>query len=222
MSMPVTPLNLRLQVVKHLATGKTPDLVATITGLPRATIVDIGGVHGYPDKDKLAWAVDILAKKVDEESALPVRVPERPTPAPVASMPVKPAAQTDEIRALLNTAKAHPSKRIQAAANRLLDDVAKLRRLIAEDEEKNSERRKAEAEKAAARAEVKKLEAQLVAAKAKLRSPAAPKVPATGGVSPKDIRRWAADNGVECTSVGIVPKAVREAYDAAHPEAVAS
>ena len=169
----------RLTTLKHLAGGKDLDVVATIVALPRETVLDIGSRHGYPDTEKLAWAADIIEKKIRETATT---IPEqRPAPRPAArapqtagaatSTPTAPApiTQPDEIRTLINTAMQHPSKRIQNAAGKVVDDIAKLRTLIREDEEKHAERRKADAARAAARAEVERLEQQLAAAKAKLR-----------------------------------------------------
>lgn len=189
----------RLATLKHLASGKGLDVVATIVGLPKETVLDIGSRHGYPDTEKLAWAADIVEKKIhDGATDLPAG---RPLPKTTGAAPTSPAAapvphpahapepltRPDEIRVLLNTAKAHPSKRIQAQANRVFDAVDRLRELLREDEEKHAERRKADAAKAAARAEVERLEAQLTAAKAKLRGkPAAAKKshPLTKGEHP--------------------------------------
>lgn len=166
----------RLTTLKHLASGKGLDVVATIVGLPKETVLDIGSRHGYPDTEKLAWAADIVEKKIhDGATDLPAG---RPLPkttgaaAAPAAAPVpdpSPLTKPDEIRILLNTAKGHPSKRIQAAADKVFDQLDRVRTLLREDEEKHAERRKADAAKAAARAEVERLEAQLAAAKAKLR-----------------------------------------------------
>lgn len=231
----------RLTVVKHLATGKNPDVVATITKLSRGAVVDIGSHHGYPDTEKLCWAADILTKKITDGDA-PTEDPRRETRAQngtrvtttsqpgVTASPVGTAQLTkpDEIRILLNTAKAHPSKRIQHAADRVFDQIGRLRDLIRDDEEKNAEKRRHAAEKEAARAEVKRLEEQLAEARAKLRGPKpdAPNAHTPGengdGPSSKEIRSWAKATGVECPPVGRVPAAVRAAYDEAHREAAAS
>lgn len=53
----------RITVLKHLAGGKPIDVTATITGLTAETVLDLASHHGYPDRDKLAWAVDVLTKK---------------------------------------------------------------------------------------------------------------------------------------------------------------
>lgn len=221
----------KVALLKHLSAGKGLDVVATITKLSREQVLDVASHHGYPDKDKLAWAVDVLEKKLDAEAAVPdrteeanrqasserrVALAEAPTPAPAA------LTRPDEIRVLLNTAKGHESKRIQNAANKVLDDLDKLRTLIREDQEKHAARRAAAAEKAAARAEVERLEAQLAEAKAKLRGGTGPKSKTTttisDGPSAAEVRAWAAKNDVECPAVGRVPAAVRAAYDEAHLE----
>jgi hypothetical protein len=173
----------KITLLKHLASGKSPDVVAAIVGLKRDEVVDIASHHGYPHKEKLAWAADVLEKDQEDEAAqLPTRAPERPESARIAGpgpQPPEPLTRPDEIRVLLNTAKGHESKRIQNAANKVIDDLDKLRTLIREDQDKHAARRKAEAEKAAARAEVDRLEAQLAEAKAKLRGgKPTPKTPA--------------------------------------------
>lgn len=182
----------RLAIVRHLANGKPLDVVATIANIPRDQVLDIGSHHGYPDRDKLAWAADILAKKIDEQAAaLPEKAPDRaPTlirPAAAASTPTAAGPPTtapvqlekpDEFRILINTAKGMPSKRIQALANRILDDTAKLRGLIQAEQDKIAARQQVTAEKAKARAEVERLEKQLVEAKAKLRGQQATTTPA--------------------------------------------
>lgn len=224
----------RLTVLKHLAGGKGLDVVATIARLPRETVLDIASHHGYPDKSKLSWAVDVLTKKLDDDQVASIppaqhtervarpQTPAAATPSPVvaAGQPSPPPTQPDELpfAVLINIAKGNPSKRIQSAANRLLDDVDKLRQLLKADQEKNAKRREAQAAKAKAREEVKRLEQQLAEAKAKLRGtqPAAPKTPpGDGSATAAEVRAWARSNGVECPAVGIVPGSVRAAYDAA-------
>lgn len=69
-SQTITPQQ-HLTVVKHLATGKNLDVVATITHLDRSQVLDIGSKHGYPDTEKLTWAVDILVKKLEAADEIP-------------------------------------------------------------------------------------------------------------------------------------------------------
>lgn len=174
----VTPEQ-RLTVLKHLAGGKSLDVVAAIVNLKRETVLDIASHHGYPDRDKLSWAVDVLTKKPDDDQVASIppaqhteRIARPQTPAAAASSPVVAAAgpaQQDEIRGLLDSARTHESKRIQRAAERVLEDLKKLRQLLRDDQAKHAERRRAEAAKAKAREEVERLEQQLAEARAKLR-----------------------------------------------------
>jgi len=233
----ITPV-LRLTIVKHLANGRDLDFVASVVGISRPHVLEIASKHGYPKIDSLQRAVTLLEEKIDRDakdlppSAYPAeRAPRLATQAPSTSTAstasITPAAALtqqpgpDGVEALLNTAKAHPAKRIQAAADKALDAIAKLRTLVAEDEERHAERRKAEAEKAVARAEVERLEKQLAAAKAKLRGGILASTPkAATGSDSAEIRAWARQAGIECTAVGRVPNSVREAFEAA--QAVAS
>lgn len=172
----------RLTLVKHLAGGKTLPQVALIMRLPEPTVLDIASHHGYPKTEALTKAADILERNLNDDrrsgipngTAAPLAVtrPARPSttsPSSVTNPDARPVGQPDEIRVLINTAKSHPSKRIQAAGERVLDAVGRLRDLITEDQAKHAERRRADAAKAEQRAEVQRLERQLAAAKAKLR-----------------------------------------------------
>lgn len=186
MTTPTITDTQRLTVLKHLAAGKAINVVATITSLDSEIVRRIGADHGYPDRDKLKWAVDIVSKRLDRAaqdaistsltttphtSARPIVLKSRPgqeAPRLEAQLP------PDSIAATLTTAQSHPSKRVQAAASRVLGQLDKLRHLIAEDEQKNAARRKAAAEKARIRADVERLEHELAAAKAKLRGKRGP------------------------------------------------
>ena len=219
-----------LTAVKHLASGKDLDAVAAILRADRSTVLDVASKHGYPDMDKLAWAADVLTKNLDSARAATITElapqPLRPaaravgadsTPAPTVT------ARPDGIGDLLNTAKGHPSKRIQSQANRVLDGLGRLRDLFAEDEAKHAVKREAEAQKAAAKAEVARLEKALAAAKVKLRSKGTgTTIAVSGDVSAADLRAWAKRKGIDVPAMGRVPVAVREAYAAENPEQAAS
>lgn len=227
----------QIAILKHLAGGKDIDTVAEILNLTHSQVIDFAGTHGYPNADKMLWAVDILAKKlVEAETTLPAGSPHaseirsasgghRPiaiAPTPTTPDPA-PVAKPDEIRILLNTAKAHPSKRIQAAADRVFDQLDRVRALIREDQEKHAAKRAEAAAKEKARAEVKRLEAELAAARAKLRGTTAAATPSADGndVPAKVVREWAVNAGVECPATGKLPAAVRAAYDDAHQDGAA-
>jgi hypothetical protein len=243
MTKEITPQQ-RLTVLKHLANGRTLELTATATRLTRDQVLDIGNHHGYPHTDKLAWAVDVLTKKIEDDEAAaaistsdespsgvklvdrparPAAVPTRPEPArsPQPPQPAAPQTTSDQIGVLLNTAKQMSPKRIQSLADRILADVARLRDLVTTEQVNTAAREREDREKAAARAEVERLEKQLAAAKAKLR-PSPPPAPAAAprtSASAKEIRSWATDNGVECPTRGVLPARVVAAYAEAHQEA---
>jgi len=171
-----------IALLKHLNAGRTVDEVAKILHITPSQAGEIARSHGHPDPGKVAWAIDVLTKKAAsaEQAAIPARTERpRPTPAPVAAVPSTSntavvVTHPDEIRVLLNTAKGHPSKRIQNAADKVFDALDRVKALISEDEAKNSKRRKADQARAKARAEVERLEAELAAAKTKLRGKPAP------------------------------------------------
>jgi hypothetical protein len=149
--------------------------------------------------------------------------PASTSPSSVTSPDARPVGPPDEIRILINTAKGHPSKRIQAQANKVLDALGRLRDLIAEDEAKHAARRAEDAQKAAARAEIARLEKQLADAKAKLRGakPTATTIEVDSSVSSAELRAWAKTKGIDVPAVGRVPAAVREQYAAEHPDEAA-
>lgn len=172
--MAVSDTTTKIAILKHLASGK--DLVQT-AAFTRVTVEQarqVANAHGFPDPDKMRWAIDHLTESASTSdlTSKPAAVIPSPRVSAMSShtppATVTPLTKPDEIRVLLNTAKSHPAKRIQNAADRCFDAIDTLKRMIAEDEEKHAERRKAEAAKAAARAEVERLEAQLREAKARL------------------------------------------------------
>lgn len=92
-STDITPAT-KIALLKHLAAGKGLDVVATIVHLSRDQVLDVASHHGYPDREKLTWAVDVLEKRADAATAVPDRTPEPrvttyqapvPRPAPPAS-----------------------------------------------------------------------------------------------------------------------------------------
>lgn len=236
----------RLAVLKHLAGGKTLDVTAAMTRLTRDQVLDIGNHHGYPDTNKLAWAVDVLTSKIDQDGTAAavststtspsgadlaerterVTLVGRPIPRPTA--PAASAPGGDAIAVLLNTGKASSSKRTQNLANRVLDDVAKLRGLIDAEQNAAAAKEREQRERAEAVAEVERLKKQLADAQAKLRPTAAPRqtgaraTQISTGATAKDIRAWAAANGIDCNPVGRPSRTVVDAYTAAHPGQVAS
>jgi hypothetical protein len=75
---------LKVTMLKHLVAGKDLDFVADVTRVPRDDVLEIVSNHGYPNKDRMAWAVDVLIQGGDKipESQLRAGTPLDPaTPA---------------------------------------------------------------------------------------------------------------------------------------------
>lgn len=98
----------RLTVLKHLAAGKSVEVVGAIMKLSRFEIIDIASEHGYPDVAKMAQAVADITRNIESaerdelihrphagtEAAAARPVPRSaavPTPPPVPR-PAPPAA----------------------------------------------------------------------------------------------------------------------------------
>lgn len=221
----VTTLDV-LTVVKSLAAGRSPQFVSDATGLSSEVVRQVSQKHGYPDKDKLSWAADLLQKQLDDQAkaAIPNGT-SRPRIAPVAvagsgtptftPTPTVPLATAD----LLARAEKSPKARTRNLGKRINDQLATLRELVDADDEARQAKQREAAAKAKARAEVKRLEAELAAAKARLNGKPAPTAtpaakPATtaGDHDPKIVRAWARDNRIPCPEKGRVPRAVVDAW----------
>jgi hypothetical protein len=210
----ITPV-LRLTILKHLVSGKNLDVVSTIVDLPRGTVVDLASHHGFPSTDRMTRAIELLEKKRQEGNGIPVGdVAPRVVPTPTYSATTTPGPLPMPVSDLIVKGRGHESKRIQAAAQRAHDALAKLRQLLDDDAKKTAARRADQARAAAARSEVDRLERELAAAKAKLRGDKPPAVkPATPSTAPSEaaqVRAWAADQGIDCPRVGRIP---RDVYD---------
>lgn len=114
-----------------------------------------------------------------------------------SAMTEQPAVDT--LAVFLNAAKAHDRKPIANTATKILDLIERLRDDIKADEAAATRRR-----------EIAELEAKL----AELKGTKA-KSTASGDSHSKEIRAWAAANGVPCRATGRVPRNVREAYELA-------
>lgn len=104
----------------------------------------------------------------------------------------------------------HPDAKIRRAAQKVMDAVARLDEVWADN-----------AEKAELRATEQRLKAELAKVQKQLRggAPAKPKV--TVNYDAKAVRAWAAATGHEVAPVGLIPKAVLQAYNAANGDGAA-
>jgi hypothetical protein len=147
-------------------------------------------------------------------------VPEQPAERPPLSDAAAAAlgVKTDtRVETLLSAASKSSKARTRRLGVRIHELVAELRGLVNTETAEREAAEKAAAEQAKLRAEVEQLEQQLSAKKALLDKPSSrtPKQAAADGTPPKEIRAWAAANGIECPAVGRLPGAVVEAYEAA-------
>jgi uncharacterized small protein (DUF1192 family) len=85
----ITPA-LKVTMLKHLVAGKDLDFVATVTKVPRDDVLDIASKHGYPNHDRMAWAIDMLIQGGD-------KIPERPADHRPKVLLDEPATRTTNI-----------------------------------------------------------------------------------------------------------------------------
>jgi hypothetical protein len=85
----------KLMILKLLADGRSPAFAATATNYPPSRVRQLATAHGFPDLDKVAWAVDVVAADINrvelERVTDPGPVPQRGTaqraPAPPSASP---------------------------------------------------------------------------------------------------------------------------------------
>lgn len=118
--------------------------------------------------------------------------------------PPRVVAAADGTAVLLAEAKQSTRKRTRSKAERIDTLLGELRQALTAEQAED----RAAAE---ARAEIERLERELSEARAKLRGVAAPV--RTDRAS--DIRAWAAQHDLECSSTGRIPADIRKAYESA-------
>ena len=191
-----------LTVVSMAARGRRSQAIADATALPVAVVSRIVGDHGGPDMGKLAKAAEQLRDQLATEDTVVVGVP---TAQPSRPAPDRLATLTAEAARLGSAKLTRRAQWIGEKLDELADDL-----LVAEKAwEADAARRKLRDELATLRSR-----------EAEIRAKLAP------GVDPwaqpvgrnAEIRAWAAATNLPCPAYGKIPKAVRAAYEAAHPE----
>jgi hypothetical protein len=218
----------KVVMLKHLVAGRDLDFIADITGLSRDDVLDIVSTHGYPNKDRMGWAIDALTKNLDK---IPERAPTsigkprvlltdvpRPGPTVVAVATVRhlPPATAD----LLHRGKTSEHSRTRNLATKIHALLTDLGERLSEEQQATEAKAKAAKESALVASRIAELEAEL----AKLKGKPAKQVKATGPKSSSTeqvplavIRQWAWDNNITCPKTGVVRRDVRQAYNAANP-----
>jgi len=192
----ITP-QLKVSMLKHLVAGKDLDFVATVTRVPRDTVLDIVSAHGYPDVDKMDWAVDILMKTVGKIPTSPVLSHRGAAVLDEIDVPVTPVMRSGVQRSgfaviapttgqpaptptdnLLRGAELSPFIRTQNIGKKILALLVELEHRIADEQEARDAKVKADREAAAVATRIAQLEAEIAKLKRKT-----PKVAKTTGVS---------------------------------------
>lgn len=126
-------------------------------------------------------------------------------------MSVQPDLTDDTFTRLLANGEASTRARTRSKAKRARDLLHDLRVILNAEAQEDEQRTQAAAE-------VERLTRELAEAKARLRGGSPTTLDVDASVTAADLRRWAADNGVECPAMGRVPQQVRAAYEAATGE----
>lgn len=218
------------EVFSLIADGNKLSAIADLTGLPKGEIVRVAREAHYAlnvSSDRFQPAPQSKPKpqgivrpqsgtgaaSANPEGNAGQALGSAAAPAPVS--PIRPAH-----RDLIEEGKQHSSIRVQRAAVKAEVALKTLAAMVESTRLEEAAKRAAEKAKAEARAEVERLEKQLRDAKAKLRGPARAAAVAVvaqnqAGASAKEIRAWAAANGIDCPATGRVPRRAVDAYAAA-------
>ncbi|MEU9677812.1 histone-like nucleoid-structuring protein Lsr2 [Streptomyces parvus] len=139
---------------------------------------------------------------------------------PAIDVPVIPLTVSNSVQELVDWAAAHPAAVVRNRATRITADLAEL----TERRDIEAAQREAEEKVARARADLEKAQEELRTVKAGTRSTAAVSTAARTGGSGRSrdelaaIRAWARAHGHQVADLGMVPKRILEAYDAAHQD----
>lgn len=220
---------LRIKVLQALASAPYPKEAIGPIAAGHSLVVDdvraLVAAYGYPNRAEMARHVIELT--AGEPVVMPAALPElgrRAFDAIVQEPGNRGGSPLDlRVETLLNAASKSEKARTRRLGTKIHELVAELRGFINTETADRAAAEKAEAERSRLREEVTLLERQLAAKKALLTGkPKAAAVhrraAAEAGLSPKEIRAWAATNDIECPAMGRVPQSVVEAYAEAHSE----
>lgn len=193
---------------------------------------EIAQKHGWPKVESMRKAADLLmapkqpAQKPAQPGVAGINAGSFGTPTPAVEPGTRATVinpQPDKPADLRARAAASPKARTRRLGEKVTALLAELEQILQDEEKQAREAAERTAAQAEAKAAIERLERELAEAKAKLKPPArtqaakrttapTPNVAATAA----EIRAWAAANKVTCPSRGIIPNAVRAAYDTAH------
>ena len=207
-------LKLKIQILRELSAAPYPREALPLLAAKHGITVDDAKAlverHGWPDAGAMGRAVEVL------DGRAPAAPPPKVAGNGIASsssisVTVPGNAAEQMIASAEKSTKAHTRR----LAIRIRKDLAELQGLVvAERKEAEAARVKAN-ETARLKAEVADLERQLAQKKAALR-PAGAKPKAKRTEDAKQIRAWAAEQGIDCPALGRLPVDVVMEYRRAH------
>ena len=211
-------LKLKIQILRELSAALYPREALPKIAMKHSITVDDAKAlverHGWPDAGAMGRAAEVLDGNAPAPPPLKVAGNGAPTRTPRPAEPswTPPASGTEQ---LITSGEKSAKARTRRLAAKVREDLKELRELvIAERKEAEAAKVKAE-ETARLKAEVADLERQLAAKKAALR-PAGAKPKAKRTEDAKQIRAWAAEQGIDCPALGRLPVDVVMEYRRAH------
>lgn len=188
------------QTLHMFAAGKTPEQIAD--GLSFVNIEMANSII-----DRFAGGDRRRAKALVDVADAVMSPPAQPAPR---QMPAPAKPQLDRLAALLAGAQNSHNARTRTLGVKLKDLVDDLSKILPAEQKEAAARREQEKASAALEAEIAAARKALAAAQAKLE-----KLTGAVKVSPKLVRAWAAQNGIECGPIARIPKHVVDQYLAA-------
>lgn len=177
------PPQLKITMLRQLVAGRNLDWVAAAAEISRDQVLDVVSAHGYPDHDRMGWAIDMLTQdtnKIPQRASSTVRagrpldppavLPRPPQPPPPPAVQRIPAhTPTAELLHQANESAYARTRALGAKISGLLTDLTVR---LADEQAARDAEVKQEKEQAAVKARIAELEAELTKLKGKRSKPA--------------------------------------------------
>ena len=195
----ITP-QLKVTMLKHLVAGKNLDFVAATTRVPLQDVLNIVSNHGYPNHDRMAWAVDVLIQGGDKipESQLrtgtPLDLPTmgnlaKPAGQRAASLAITPPATTAHVPPatadLLHQASESPFIRTQNIGAKISALLVDLTARLNDEQQQVEAKAQADRESARIASRIATLQAEI--AKLKRKPAKADKTPTAAAPAQRSV-----------------------------------
>jgi len=167
---PAPPLTIaaKVTILKHLIDDKTDDFILAATGHAANDLQAVKRDHGYPDTDRMTWALGILQGQLDRD-ALPSRRPAlamTATTKPRSVAPVPAAEATSRpvrtsVEELLHAAGESEFIRTRNLATKIAALIGDLKARLHDEQEAREAAAAKAADRARIDAEIARLQAQI-------------------------------------------------------------